>query len=208
MRSSASEGQSVYGWEFSSTPHVEPGAGVSGSSAPSSTEGDLLVEPVESSGSATACFPGSFVLSPTSPSPAPACPTTRLQCGIHKPKIYTDGTVRYGLLMSAEKPNSVHEALFDERRKDAMNNGIDARRKNGTWHLVPRKSGTNIIDCKWVYKVKRKADGSIDRYKAQLVLKGFKQRYGIDYEDTFQSYIQGCNHSSGVVPYCVTGVEL
>lgn len=57
--------------------------------------------------------------------------------------------------------------------------------RNRTWHLIPPPHGSNIIDCKWVYRVKRKADGSIDRYKARLVAKWFKQRYGIDYEDTF-----------------------
>lgn len=62
--------------------------------------------------------------------------------------------------------------------------------KNKTWHLVPRQEGKNIIYCKWVYKVKRKADVSLDRYKARLVTKGFKQRYGIDYEDTFSTVVK------------------
>jgi histone deacetylase 1/2 len=57
--------------------------------------------------------------------------------------------------------------------------------QNKTWHLVPPVKGRNIIDSKWVFKVKRKADGTLDKYKARLVAKGFKQRYGINYEDTF-----------------------
>jgi hypothetical protein len=56
-----------------------------------------------------------------------------------------------------------------------MDAEFQALLKNDMWHLVPPKLGANNIDCKWVYKVKRKSDGSIDRYKARLVAKGFKQ---------------------------------
>jgi hypothetical protein len=61
--------------------------------------------------------------------------------------------------------------------------------QNKTWHLVPPALGQNLIDCKWVYKIKHKADGSIDQYKARFIAKGFKQRYDIDYDDTFSSVV-------------------
>lgn len=47
-----------------------------------------------------------------------------------------------------------------------------------------------VIDCKWVFKIKRRADVTIDRYKAPLVANGFKQRYGIDYFDTYSPMIK------------------
>jgi histone deacetylase 1/2 len=87
--------------------------------------------------------------------------------------------------LSADEPNSVGEALKNPQWSHAMENEHQAFLRNGTWHLVPRPKGKNVIGCKWVYKVKRKADGSIECYKARLVAKGYKQRYGVDYEDTF-----------------------
>ncbi|XP_012701436.1 uncharacterized protein LOC105914402 [Setaria italica] len=121
--------------------------------------------------------------------PAPHHPAphhrTRLSAGIRKPKIYTDGTVRYGCFTASGEPQNLDEALNNKEWKSAMDAEYEALIRNQTWHLVPPRKGINIIDCKWVYKIKRKADGSLDRYKARLVAKGFKQRYGVDYEDTF-----------------------
>jgi histone deacetylase 1/2 len=117
-------------------------------------------------------------------------PRTRLQAGIRKPKVYTDGTIRYGLSTFTDEPRTVEEALGSKHWKEAMDIEYNALLKNNTWHLVPPKKGSNIIDCKWVFKVKLKADGTLDKYKARLVAKGFKQRFGIDYEDTFSPVVK------------------
>jgi hypothetical protein len=53
------------------------------------------------------------------------------------------------------------------------------------WELVPLQSDMQPIGCKWVFKIKRKSDGSIDRYKARLVAQGYTQQAGIDFNDTY-----------------------
>ena len=62
---------------------------------------------------------------------------------------------------------------------------MDTLQKAGTWATVPWPRDKNIVGSKWVFRVKRKADGSIDKYKARLIAKGFTQVYGVDYFDTY-----------------------
>eukprot|EP00253_Pinus_taeda_P034343 PITA_34343 len=71
------------------------------------------------------------------------------------------------------EPTSFKEAASHDEWKEAMQKEYDAFIKNGTWKLVDPPLGTKPIGCKWVYKNKYKADGSLDKHKARLVAKGF-----------------------------------
>lgn len=66
-----------------------------------------------------------------------------------------------------------------------MDDKFDALIQNGTWELVP-KTSKNHIGYKWVFRVKRYHDGSIEKYKARLVAKDFHQQHGKDCFDTFR----------------------
>ena len=70
-----------------------------------------------------------------------------------------------------------------------MQSEFEAIMKNGTWSLVDFPVGKKAIGTKWVFKLKRKPDGSIAFYKARLVAKGYAQEKGIDFEET-------CSHLS------------
>ena len=82
-------------------------------------------------------------------------------------------------------PNSVQEVLADKRWKAAMDEEMKSLQKNETWKLVDHLPGKKSVGCRWVYTVKYKADGTIERFKARLVVKGYTQTYEIDYIETF-----------------------
>ena len=82
-------------------------------------------------------------------------------------------------------PNKVQDALGDPIWRKAMDEEMDALKKNDTWQLVSPPQGKKAVGCRWVFTIKHNGDGSVNRYKARLVAKGFTQTYGVDYDETF-----------------------
>ena len=62
---------------------------------------------------------------------------------------------------------------------------LDAQLKNHTWDVVDFSGHFNVVGCKWVFTIKRNADGSVDRFKARLVAKGYVQVQGIYFDEVF-----------------------
>ena len=84
-----------------------------------------------------------------------------------------------------EEPWDYTEAKKLKVWADACKDEIFSIEKNNTWDLVELPSGIKPIGLKWVFKIKCNADGSISKFKAQLVAKGYVQRHGIDYDEVF-----------------------
>ena len=87
-----------------------------------------------------------------------------------------------------EDPITYMDALLrsdSEAWLGAMRSEMESMEINNVWTLVDSPEGIKSIGCKWIFKRKRGADGKVETYKARLVAKGYRQRYGIDYEETF-----------------------
>ena len=69
--------------------------------------------------------------------------------------------------------------------QEVVKKELKSLKKMGTWRLVRRPLNTNIVNSKWVLRIKKNSAGKIDKYKAQLVARGFTQIYGINYYETY-----------------------
>ncbi|XP_060182434.1 uncharacterized mitochondrial protein AtMg00820-like [Lycium barbarum] len=88
------------------------------------------------------------------------------------------------------EPSSYEEAAKNLAWQATMNQEFDALHTNHTWTLTPLPKGKKAIGCEWVFKIKHRADGSIERYKTGLVVKGYTQQAGIDYNETFSPVVK------------------
>jgi transposase InsO family protein len=101
-----------------------------------------------------------------------------------------------GLTFISKEPVHFRQVAHRSDHKqweDAMQAEYDSIQRAGTWTLVPLPAGRKAIGCRWVYRIKHKADGAIDRYKARLVAQGFSQKEGVDFNETFAPVAKFCS---------------
>jgi hypothetical protein len=85
-------------------------------------------------------------------------------------------------------PRTLSEAyasLDADDWKEAVQSEMDSILTNETWKICPKSMGCKPIGCKWIFKKKLRSDGTIEKYKARLVVKGFTQKEGEYFFDTY-----------------------
>lgn len=87
--------------------------------------------------------------------------------------------------ISDSEPSSFEEAVGLQVWKDAMMEEYQSIMKNDVWDIVPKPKKKSVVTSKWIYKIKHATDGSINKFNARFVARGFSQKEGIDYTETF-----------------------
>ena len=84
-----------------------------------------------------------------------------------------------------KEPTFFEEAIQKKKWADAMTEEYQSIIKNDVWEIVPRPKSKDVVSSRWLFKIKHATNGSIEKYKARFVARGFSQKKGIDYEETF-----------------------
>ena len=84
-----------------------------------------------------------------------------------------------------QEPTSYEEAAQKKEWVEAMTEEYQSILKNEVWDIVPKPKNKSVVSSNWIYKIKHASDGSIEKYKARFVARGFSHKEGIDYEETF-----------------------
>jgi hypothetical protein len=103
---------------------------------------------------------------------------------VKRPKPFSSYTALMCDLLE-EEPTYFQEAIQRREWADAMTEEYQSIMKNEVWEIVPRLKNKDVVSSRWLFKIKHVADGSIEKYKARFVARGFSQKEGIDYEETF-----------------------
>jgi transposase InsO family protein len=102
---------------------------------------------------------------------------------------YNPGTGKFALAIQERvTPSTYEEAISGPDKKKwsvAMDDEMQSLHDNNTWMLVNLPHGRRALDGKWVYRIKLKVDGELERFKARFVLRGFQQREGVDFKETY-----------------------
>jgi hypothetical protein len=112
---------------------------------------------------------------------------TRGKKGFHVPRRFLNLNATPNI---SPIPTSYKRALLDPLWHSAMRDEFDALLQNNTWTLVPKPPGANVVSGKWVFRHKYNSDGSLARYKARWVCRGFSQQQGIDFDETFSPVVK------------------
>ena len=99
--------------------------------------------------------------------------------------ILKDGDVEVSVPIPKSYRAAINDPIYGPKWRAAIEEELKALGINGTWREEIPPKGVNLVSTKWVFTVKVKADGTLDRFKARLVARGFSQIYGIDYFETF-----------------------
>lgn len=105
-----------------------------------------------------------------------------------RPPVRLNDYVTFVDSSSSKFPETYQEAIqrHDSAKwQRAMQKELDSLKENNVWTVTDLPRDRKALPCKWVFRIKYNPDGSVDKYKARLVIKGFKQRKGVDYAQTF-----------------------